>query len=119
MNLPACCLDLEIELLQLIFPRNLDAAGWEFFQTHGMDRVPLIELQSRSIDLGGGRVRIAHRCAQLQDDGLCGIYDTRPQICRDFDCKTRIDCACKGAGFIAVGDLVFENDADTQPAYSS
>ncbi len=24
------------------------------------------------------------RCRQLRDDGLCGIYETRPQICRDY-----------------------------------
>ncbi len=25
------------------------------------------------------------RCGHLQPDGRCGIYDTRPQICRDYD----------------------------------
>ena len=25
-----------------------------------------------------------NRCQFLQDDGGCGIYDTRPQICRDY-----------------------------------
>ena len=24
------------------------------------------------------------RCKHLQDDNLCGIYETRPQICRDY-----------------------------------
>ncbi|MAR08611.1 MAG: zinc/iron-chelating domain-containing protein [Blastopirellula sp.] len=24
------------------------------------------------------------KCKHLQDDHLCGIYDTRPQICRDY-----------------------------------
>lgn len=24
------------------------------------------------------------RCPHLQDDNLCGIYDRRPQICRDY-----------------------------------
>ena len=28
-------------------------------------------------------------CKHLQDDNLCGIYDTRPQICRDYSTK---DC---------------------------
>jgi len=25
------------------------------------------------------------RCQHLQSDGGCGIYETRPQICRDYD----------------------------------
>lgn len=110
MALPACCLDFQIELRQLLFPETLDAAGWEFLQAHGLDRVTLVELQGRSRDLGIAtngerRIEIKHRCAQLQDDGRCGIYATRPQICRDYDCSRRNDCACNGNGFIPVGDL--------------
>jgi Fe-S-cluster containining protein len=107
--LPACCLDLQLELRQLLFPETLDAAGWEFYSAHGLDRMTLTELQSRSRDLGivdGERkVEIKHRCAQLQNDGRCGIYKTRPAICRAFDCATRTDCACHGAGLIPVEDL--------------
>jgi Fe-S-cluster containining protein len=109
MTLPACCLDLEMYPLQIIFPEQLDAEFWEFYQTHGLDRMTLTELQSRSTLMDNGRVRIKHRCAQLRDDGLCGIYETRPAICRAFDCATRTDCACRGAGFIAVGDIHLEN----------
>jgi len=29
---------------------------------------------------------VTHRCAQLDDDNRCKIYDTRPQTCRDFYC---------------------------------
>ena len=113
MNLPACCLDLQLELKQLLFPETLDAPGWEFYSAHGLDKMTLTELQSRSTDLGiqdngERRVRIKHRCAQLQDDGACGIYETRPAICRAFDCATRRDCACGGQGFIPMGDLAFE-----------
>lgn len=25
-----------------------------------------------------------YRCRALQDDGRCGIYDRRPQLCRDY-----------------------------------
>jgi uncharacterized protein len=28
-------------------------------------------------------------CRNLQDDNMCGIYDTRPQVCRDYSTK---DC---------------------------
>jgi Fe-S-cluster containining protein len=27
------------------------------------------------------------RCKHLRDDNLCGIYETRPQICRDYSTK--------------------------------
>jgi len=27
---------------------------------------------------------IHERCQKLRDDNLCGIYDIRPQICRDY-----------------------------------
>jgi Fe-S-cluster containining protein len=109
-NLPACCLDLELDPLLIIFPERLDADGWEFVTAHGLDAMTLADLQRRSTLMENGKVRIQHRCAQLRDDGLCGIYETRPAICRAFDCRTRVDCACKGAGFIAVGDVVFESD---------
>ena len=108
MNLPACCLDLDIKLEHLLFPERMGADGWEFYQAHGLDRITLSELQARSIDQGEGMVKIRHRCAQLRDDGLCGIYETRPVVCREFDCTKRHDCACMGQGFIAVGDLVFQ-----------
>jgi Fe-S-cluster containining protein len=26
---------------------------------------------------------VGMRCPHLQDDNLCGVYETRPQICRD------------------------------------
>ena len=109
MSLPACCLDLDITLEHLLFPERMGADGWEFYQAHGLDQMTLTELQSRSLDQGNGVMKIRHRCAQLRDDGLCGIYDHRPQVCRDFDCATRHDCACQGQGFIAVGELVFDD----------
>jgi len=108
MSLPACCLDLELEPLLIVCPERLDADSWEFVQAHGLDGMTLADLQRRSTLMDNGKVRIKHRCAQLRDDGLCGIYATRPAICRAFDCATRVDCACNGAGFIAVGDLVFQ-----------
>ena len=32
---------------------------------------------------------VQNRCKHLRDDNLCGIYETRPQICRDY---TTADC---------------------------
>jgi len=32
---------------------------------------------------------VHNRCKHLGDDNLCGIYETRPQICRDY---TTVNC---------------------------
>ncbi len=29
--------------------------------------------------------RIPSRCKHLSDEGMCKIYDTRPQTCRDYE----------------------------------
>jgi len=34
---------------------------------------------------GSWFVQFMSRCRHLRDDNLCGIYETRPQICRDLD----------------------------------
>jgi hypothetical protein len=36
-------------------------------------------------DTGSWFVQFLSRCRYLQDDNRCGIYETRPQICRDLD----------------------------------
>lgn len=103
VSLPRCCLDLDIDLLDLIFPERMNEAGREFVQAHGLMNLTLSELQAGGqgvIDLGGGRVKIFHRCDQLADDGSCRIYATRPKICREFNCEQRRDCACQGRGWI-------------------
>lgn len=105
MSLPACCMDMEIDPLLLLCPDQLDEAGWEFVQAFGLAGHSLVELQSRATHMANGKVRLKVRCAQLQDDGRCGIYATRPAICRAFDCQTRVDCDCHGAGVIPVEDL--------------
>ena len=42
-------------------------------------------------------------CDHLQDDNRCGIYQTRPQICRDY---TTDDCEYDGDGQY---DMLFES----------
>jgi Fe-S-cluster containining protein len=36
------------------------------------------------VEEGQWYVAFATRCKHLQDDNLCGIYETRPRICRDY-----------------------------------
>lgn len=91
---------MDIELIDLIFPEHMPAEGQEFVQAHGLDQVTLGTLRETALYMGDGMVKIYHRCDQLGDDGLCKIYATRPEICRQFDCKTRSDCECKGHGLI-------------------
>ena len=40
-------------------------------------------------DDGDWYLMVHNRCDHLQDDNRCGIYETRPQICRDYTTK---DC---------------------------
>jgi Fe-S-cluster containining protein len=100
MPLPKCCTDLDIALADLVFPERMSPEGRDFFRVHGLDRVTLGELRRWALDLGNGMVKIFHRCDQLGDDGRCEIYEGRPRICREFDCRTRSDCECKGHGII-------------------
>lgn len=109
MTLPACCLDMDISVMDLIFPERLQPEGREFFNAHGLDSLTVTErdlLIARGTDMGAGVVKIRHRCAQLTDAGRCAIYADRPAICRNFDCAARHDCACRGQGLVAVGDVL-------------
>ena len=45
-------------------------------------------------DSDGWFLLVNNRCRHLQDNGGCGIYDTRPQVCRDHD---NDDCEFEGA----------------------
>lgn len=58
---------------------------------HGLSSATLSSLRYGATELPNGRVRILHRCQQLTPDNGCGIYETRPKICREFDCATRQD----------------------------
>ena len=97
-KLPRCCLDMDIQLIDLVFPARMPRAGQEFVEAHGMSQVTLEELQAGALSLGDGVVRIKHRCQHLADDGSCRIYERRPMLCREFDCSKRNDCACTGTG---------------------
>lgn len=96
INLPKCCLDFDIDPIHLIFPERMSTEGVEFILAHGIDKVLLVDLQKDAIDMLNGLVKIYHRCDQLQNDGKCKIYESRPVICRMFDCSSRKDCKCEG-----------------------
>lgn len=39
------------------------------------------------VEDGNWYLLVHTRCRELRDDNLCGIYETRPQICRDYTTK--------------------------------
>lgn len=81
-----CCEELDIKLVDLIFPERMPTEGQVFCETHALWSVSLGDMQIDAQDLGDGRVKIRHRCAQLTREGRCAIYEHRPTICREFRC---------------------------------
>jgi Fe-S-cluster containining protein len=72
-----------ISLLGLIRPDlYLDAEGQQFHADHHLD----------DLVRENATVRVKHRCQYLHDDRSCGIYESRPEICREFKCALRDDC---------------------------
>lgn len=92
-----CCLDIDIDFKCLFFPELLDDSGREFVRAHGLDDARLADLRNNAILMSDGKVKISHRCQQLDELGFCRIYEQRPQICRSYDCSTRTGAhACTG-----------------------
>lgn len=88
-----CCLDIDIDPIYLFFPERLDEAGQEFMRVRGIDDARLADLRNHAIMMSDGKIKISHRCQQLDELGLCRIYAQRPQICRSYDCSTRTGAA--------------------------
>jgi hypothetical protein len=47
--------------------------------------------------------RVPTRCRHLTAEGLCAIYDERPQFCRDYDCR---QTGLPGSKYNAPGNLL-------------
>lgn len=84
-----CCYDIDIDPMLLFFPERMDDAGQEFFKAHGLDDARLADLRHNVLLMPDGKIKITHRCQQLDELGYCRIYEQRPQICRNYDCSTR------------------------------
>jgi hypothetical protein len=72
-----CCNYVSSEIDVPTTKRDFDTIRW--YLMHPGVRVYCEESS------GSWFVQFMSRCRNLQDDGLCAIYDTRPQICRDLD----------------------------------
>lgn len=46
-----------------------------------------VEIKNRNSVLGG----YVDKCPFVKDDGRCGIYEVRPEICRYFFCKRELE----------------------------
>lgn len=64
----ACCESFALPLVD-IRPPSRDALRW--VALHG--------------DTEDGWIRFDCRCTALNRGGLCAIYDTRPDVCRDYE----------------------------------
>lgn len=98
--LPKCCTDINFIYPKLLFPEYQSEEEKDFLEVHGVNNMTLKELRAGATDVSAMVVNIKHRCNQLGDNGLCKIYENRPQICRSFQCHVREDCACNGTGKI-------------------
>jgi len=64
----ACCETFMLPIADILVP-TADARGWLIL--HGVETAP-------------GLLEFACRCRALTPDGRCGIYETRPEVCRLF-----------------------------------
>jgi len=81
----------DIGYMELLFPhRYLKGADLAWYYEHELDQV----VQKNAT------IKLLHRCDQLAPNGRCTIYENRPKICRDFDCRTRVAIDCENLELI-------------------
>lgn len=71
-----CCNYISTEIDEPTSRRNFDTIRW--YLMHPGTRVYCEDAS------GSWFVQFMSRCQNLRPDNLCGIYETRPQICRDL-----------------------------------
>lgn len=82
----ACCRYLAIPLDRPRSPRDYDDIRW-YLMHEGV---------SVFVEDGDWFIQFQTRCRNLQADNRCGVYDVRPQICREYQPG---DCDYSGADF--------------------
>lgn len=87
-----CCKDMDIELKHLISPElYLDEDAQYFLKLWGLEQYSLEFIRQNSTLLGSGeKVKIRIPCSQLTEEGLCSVYERRPQLCREYRCESRV-----------------------------
>lgn len=79
-----CCKYFALELDEPTEPEDWDKMLW--YVAH--------DASSLYIEDGKWFLMVESRCSFLQPDNLCGIYENRPQICRDYStdgCEFGVD----------------------------
>ena len=71
----ACCRYLALPLDRPASRRDYDDIRWYLMH----------EAISVFVEEGDWFVQIQTRCKNLEANNLCGIYDTRPEICREYE----------------------------------
>lgn len=75
-NCAKCCTYVALEIDKPTTMKEYDYVLW-YLLHQGV---------SVFVDLDGvWHLKFESRCQHLSEQGLCGIYETRPAICRDFD----------------------------------
>jgi Fe-S-cluster containining protein len=76
----ACCSYIALEIDEPTTNREYDYIRWYLFR-------PNVKVY---VDWDGDwHLQVDSDCQHLLPNGLCGVYETRPNICRDFDWR---DC---------------------------
>lgn len=82
----ACCRYLAIPLDVPENRRDFDDIRW-YLMHEGI---------SVFVEDGDWYIQVQTRCKNLRDDHRCGVYETRPSICREYEPK---DCDYSGAAY--------------------
>lgn len=77
-----CCTEMEINILDLVFPKQLlPPKGLEFYNAHGLDKV----LENNS------KVRVLHTCQWLKDGNFCLLEGkNKPAYCKEWVCRRHL-----------------------------
>ncbi|MCD4814281.1 YkgJ family cysteine cluster protein [bacterium] len=54
-------------------------------------------------------MQVNNKCKHLQDDFKCGMYEERPQICRDYGWDESGDTECHGVNSATDHDIFFSD----------
>lgn len=83
---PLCCQGFVIETPVRDGQVNLDVLHWYLVrgQHLGFRVQATFTLDGPTRDPDAWVIFVPERCSHLQADGRCGIYDTRPVVCREY-----------------------------------
>ncbi len=85
-----CCQDFDIEPMHLLFPEMFLTEDAQYFmKAWNLERLTLEELRESIEVLTFNKVKVRVPCDKLTPEGLCSIYEQRPQLCREYRCETR------------------------------